>query len=190
MLCSECNRSRFPPDSDATSAKVRMTSISRKSNTSHPDTQLNTSSSQQSQDSSVTAADATVGDSVVPTIINPLLAYMWYAMQSGTASNIRDTVLGHFTLDVITEAKNDLWNNSPAELIGDKPRRKDSTVRSEQEAHVQDILSALTKLDKSEQMPRILLEATSLAIIPRFHPEEINGGSLAHRITLLEEKVH
>lgn len=183
-LCPECKGIRFPKDDDVTSLKQRVTSTSRKSsNEPSSETSGNVTGGKE-----VELQDTDIENTTTPTIINPLLAYMWFAMQGGTASNIRDTVLGHFTTDAIVEAKNALWDNSPTEVIGERLRRKDSTVRSEKEAHAQDILSALTKLDKSDQMPTILLEATSLAFIPRFHPEEINNASLIHRITLLEEK--
>jgi hypothetical protein len=99
-------------------------------------------------------------------ISNPLLAYMVFALQSGTSENVKNAVLGHFTEDVIIAAKDVLWKFCGNSIIGEKCRRKDSMTRTEKEAHVQDIVSALGKLDRAEKMPHIVMDAYSLGEIP------------------------
>ena len=85
-------------------------------------------------------------------IVNPLLAYILFSPHSGTVENVRNAVIDHFPLDIIINAKNILWDSCDRKLIGEKIKRKGSTIRTENEANVTDILSALQKLDRSNEM--------------------------------------
>ena len=70
-----------------------------------------------------------------------------------------------------------------------KSNRRTSLLRSEKDAHVEDILDALNKLDESQKRPRILIDAHHLSKIPRSHPEELNDISLLDRLNQLEQKM-
>ena len=60
-------------------------------------------------------------------VMQPLLAYVAFSMNSGSIDSIWKAVLGHFTLSQIVEAKNVLWHiPSINELIGEKIARKNS----------------------------------------------------------------
>ena len=85
-------------------------------------------------------------------VLQPLLAYIICSMQSATIDNIRKATLGYFTPAQILEAKDALWENSDCEIIGEKPRRKSSNARHEEEAHLHDILCAINKLDAASKM--------------------------------------
>lgn len=124
-----------------------------------------------------------------PPIIQPVLAYIVFAMHSGTNDNVRNAVLGHFTMEQIIEAKDELWANGDSNVIGDKLRRKDSSVRSEKDAHVQDIINVLSKMDKVNKLPMIAVYAHDLHLIPRSHPEELNNVSLIDRLNRLEARI-
>lgn len=177
FLCPACVRSRFPENTEV--LKVHSSS------TSSP-------LSQKGQDSehSTTQEVKDNGDrQEAPVIIQPLLAYMQFSLQSGTQDNVKAAVLGHFTADQILDAKIALWDGSAMDIIGPMARRKDSTVRSEKEAHCQDILIALSKLDKADCLPTIAIDALSLGIIPRSHPEELNNISLVDRLNRMEAKL-
>ena len=50
-------------------------------------------------------------------------------------------------------------------------------------------MTALTKLDKAEQMPLFVIDYFSLATIPKSHPEELNNISLCDRLNQLEQKL-
>ena len=106
-------------------------------------------------------------------IVQPMLTYIVYALQSGTADKVKNAVLGYFANDQIQGAKDCLWENCNTPIIGDKQRRKDSSVRSDKEANVQDIINAISKLDEKEKMPCFAIDAYSLYMIPRSHPEEL-----------------
>ena len=122
------------------------------------------------------------------TVVNPMLSYVVFALQSGTVGNIKNAVLGHFTPDQITEAKSILWETCGTDALGEQVNRRDGPTRSGAEANVTDILNAMTILDKKDKMPRVLLDAHNLGLIPRSHPEELNNISLVDRLNQLEYK--
>ena len=122
-------------------------------------------------------------------IVQPLLAYIVFALQSGTVSNIKNAIIGHFTLDQIIQAKETLWAHCGNDIIGEKQTRKDSTARSAKEAHVTDILSAWTKLDRADATPPVLINALSLSVIPRSHPEELHSISVIDRLNQMEQRM-
>ncbi len=107
---------------------------------------------------------------------SPLLPYIVYAKQSGTANNIKNAVMGRFLSDQVTEAKDLLWEACGEEILGTKhSNRRDDPSRTGVEAHVTDFLNALSTLEREEKMPTILIDAYSLSQIPRSHPEELNN---------------
>ena len=123
------------------------------------------------------------------TIVDALLSYVLFSLQNSNADSVRNAVLGHFTADQILHSKNSLWDKCSNEIIGEKMRRKDSVTRPEKEAHTQDIITAISKLDKSDNMPTILINAQDLHLIPRSHPEELNNISLVDRLNRMEKKM-
>ncbi len=122
-------------------------------------------------------------------LVEPLLAYITFAMQSATEANIKRAVLGRFDHEEIIDAKTKLWSCCGEEKLGEFQRRKDSSSRSEREAHLADIISALIRLDNEDKMPTIAIEAMSLGKIPRSHPEELNNISMADRLNQMEHKM-
>ena len=75
---------------------------------------------------------------------------MVFSLQSGTVENVRQAVLGHFSNEDITRTKDSLWTHCGSGIIGEKPRRKDSSTRPVAEAHVSDILTDWDKLDRAD----------------------------------------
>ena len=95
---------------------------------------------------------------------------------------MRQAVLGHFSNEDIVGTKDSLWTNCGSGIIGEKPRRKDSSTRSVAGAHVSDILTAWRKLDRADAIPLVAIDAFALGVIPRSHPEELNNISLVDRL--------
>ena len=122
-------------------------------------------------------------------LIQPILSYILFSMQSAPADTIKQAVMGHFTEIQISEAKDMLWTFCGTQIIGDKKSRKDSNFRSVKEAHVVDIINALYKLDNANKLPLIVINALSLATIPRSHPEELNNISLCDSLNQLEARM-
>ena len=121
-------------------------------------------------------------------LIDPLMSYTLYSLQNSTPENVKHAILCHFTADQINKAKSKLWETSDINIIGEKVRRKDSTVRTEKEANIQDILTAISKLDRVNKMPNIMMSAMDIGTIPKSFPEELMNISLADRLNQLEAK--
>ena len=173
MLCESCNQVRFP------SAK--------KSSVKDNSTNIATSDA-------ITSGDSTVNNASPPVskdryLMQPVLAYVSFALQSGPAENVKNAVLGFFSAEDIIEAKNKLWEFCGETALGEKLKRKDSSTRSEREAHLFDIITALSKLDREDNAPTIVIDAMNLNKIPRSHPEELNNISLVDRLNRLESKL-
>ena len=128
----------------------------------------------------------TVSGSII--IFDPLLAYIQASLPSGTAENVKNAVLGHFTLEEIIKAKNELWSKCD-DAIGEKSKRRGSATRQEKEAHLFDIINALSILDRKNQLPTIAVSAADLHRIPRSHPEELNPISQVYRLNRLEARM-
>lgn len=122
-------------------------------------------------------------------VIEPVLSYAWFSMQNSSHDLITTAIMGYFSLEAVTNAKNVLWDVAEASIIGEKPRRRGTANRNEKSAHVSDILEALVKLDKADQVPCFAIDALSIGMIPKSKPEELNNISLAERLNKLEEKM-
>ena len=122
-------------------------------------------------------------------VLNPLSAYMLFALKSGTAENVRLAVIAHFPLNVVLDAKTAMWAACDNAILGDKLKRQDSQTRTKLEAHVQDILIALHKLDRMDKLPVVLIDSRDFAVIPRSHPEKLNNLSLVDRPNRLEARL-
>ena len=101
-----------------------------------------------------------VGDNCVA--FSALLSYASSAVQNSAIENIKSAILEHFSLQEISNAKDILWEKCDVTIIGDKLKRRDSSVRSEKEANVHDLMVALTKLDNSDLLPTFAVTATEL----------------------------
>ena len=97
--------------------------------------------------------------------------------------------MGHFTTEQISEGKDTLWSHCDTHIIGDKQVRKGSNARSAKDAHVSCILNAWAKLDRLDATPTVLINALSLQLIPRSHPEELHSISFADRLNRMEERM-
>ena len=196
MLCDHCNNMRFGSktkeqrEKAGTKASAQMSSGSKPANESilmaappllaRPDWGEHSGSTP-----NVTAPE--MGEKEDRCLIQPLLAYILFSMQSATRDNIKLAVLGRFSAEEILEAKSKLWE-SRGESLGQFPLRKESRARPEKEAHIIDILQAIDTLDKDENLPLIVIDAMSLGKIPRSHPEELNNISLCDRLNQLESR--
>jgi phospholipase/lecithinase/hemolysin len=67
--------------------------------------------------------------------------------------------------------------------------RKSTNIRSEAEAHVTDIISAISKLDRAGKMAVFVIKVQDLRLTPRSRPEELNNISLVDRLADIEHKM-
>ena len=173
MLCKSCEKARFHTDQNDICNGNKQTS-EKGETSSIPKGQCNNGLAK--------------GSYETYPIIQPLLAYIAFSMNSGTMDAIKRAVLSHFSASQISEAKDVLWSKNIGcnDLLGTRTKRKGSSVRSETEANVQDILDALKVLDRHEKMPMFVIDFLSLSVIPRSHPEELNDISLCDRLNRTE----
>ena len=135
---------------------------------------------------SITSSASVLSDKV---LIQPVISYIVFSMQSGSVENIKNATVGFFSDDDITAAKYDLWAHCGSAIIGEKKKRKETNTRSAKEANVIDIINACSHLDKYDCLPNIIISALTLNAIPRSHPEELNNIILADRLNRLESKM-
>ena len=165
-LCTSCER-LLSHDDDTTHSKQH---ISNSQGKSHP---LSTDDNEEKE-----------------LILQPLLAYCACSIMSSSSENVKNAVVSYFSREQILTAKQVLWLESDNSVIGEKHRRKDSTIRSEKEANAMDIVNALIKLDEANKMPCFVVDASNLRMIPQSNPEEMNNISIVDRLNVLEMKFH
>ena len=151
------------------------------------DSQKGTKSSDHNEESIIGIDTGLLDRSKVP--LDPVIGYIVFSLQSGSIENVKNAVLGHFTEEQISLAKDILWSHCDSKIIGLRPKRKDSPSRSVREADVMDILQAWAKLETSDNLPMVAISAFSLGVIPRSHPEELNNISLLDRLNRMEKRM-
>ena len=102
--------------------------------------------------------------------------------------NIKRAITGYYAEADIVEAKHVLFEKCDALVIGPIKERRDGDSRSRVDAHVQDIISAMNKLDKANTMPTFAIPSNLLYSIPKSQPEELNNISVIDRLAQLENK--
>lgn len=181
FVCPKCAKVRYPPTTKETS---------NTSNASTNNTRRNTRSQGDVNESDGDSEPRSAPHGRQMVIIEPLLSYIWYSMQSGTQESVKLAVVAHFTVEQIAAAKDILWVNCDNTIIGEKQRRRDTVSRNVREAHVTDIMTALTKLSRSDNLPTLAIDALNLKLIPRSRPEELNNISLVDRLNKLEGMIN
>ena len=114
-------------------------------------------------------------------VSNSLLAYTKYGMSTTTPDNLREFLASHFTLDEIIKAKELLWDQCVM-LKDDPPKRQKSNQRSENIAHVMDIVDAMYKADAADKQPHFVVEPQGIPRLPRLNPEKLNVIAIDQKI--------
>ena len=122
-------------------------------------------------------------------IFDPLLAYAISVRDTASPLNIKAMILARFTPEHVKVAREALWDKSEA-VLGELPERRVTKNRTVKEAHVDDIIDALGKLDGAQQIPCVAVRADQLHLIPRCRPEEIDVVSLVERVSAIEETLN
>ena len=162
-LCSKCEDTRF--------AKQRTKSLR-----SHSSGDLLTGSNTPSQNATM--------------ISDPILSYIFYCMMKSTKQKIVKAAAGYYSSDDITAAKNNLWSSiiDATSYLGNKPNRRGSSNKSLSESNVEDIIDAINKIDNEKKIPvpKFVVEAPDLKMIPKAVPEEMLSISVCERLNALE----
>ena len=119
--------------------------------------------------------------------INELMTYVTYAHQNGSGQFLKNIIKCKFPEDDIIEGKQLLWQIGGATL-GEYPARINSNQRPAVEAHIDDIIEAVEKLDSINKLP--LFVAVNLGKVPDLEPEEYNRLYYINRVAKLEKSVN
>ena len=121
-------------------------------------------------------------------VISELLCYAFSNLQRCTGVQIVKAIDRFFNLDEIVCAKKVLYEIYSGDL-GDFPKRKTSGNRSEQLAHVEDIVDSLILLDGKEDCISFNFVAHDLNRLPRFNPNETDNFAIAEKLAMLEARL-
>lgn len=119
-------------------------------------------------------------------IFDPMLTYVASVRNAATVSNMKRMLLAKFTASQVKNARAALWDKSP-HILGELPDRRDGKNRTANEAMVEDILEAFSKLEGAGDLPTFAVRSEQLHLVPRARPEEIDVFSLVDRVNALEE---
>ena len=116
-----------------------------------------------------------------------LLCFTQNYMQSCAPDNIKRIVQCFYSAEQIREAKQTLWNCKIGKNLKKFQNRKSTPNRSETEANLNDIMEALSDLDR-QNIECVKFIAIDLTQIPKHTPEEMNQYAILERIAALERK--
>ena len=120
------------------------------------------------------------------THINELLCYVTYSLRANNNHFLENIVKSKFDIDDIKKGKKLLWQLC-GEQLGQHPNRLSSENREAKDAHLEDILVALGKLDALNKLP--VFVAADLGKLPGIQPEELNQLYYINRVASLEKQV-
>jgi hypothetical protein len=120
-------------------------------------------------------------------LYNALLTFVAANRDTASTAHIRRIILARFTSDQILAAVAQLWGLPAAsQFIGEPPKKKNSKVRSADEAYVEDLLDAFQKLDEEGQLPKIAVLSDQIYALSRIRAEDIDVISPAERLLKVE----
>jgi hypothetical protein len=134
------------------------------------------------------AGEGNPGENVNPQnlIVNELLSYATYYLQSSTRDELHKTIYSFYNLDEVVVAKK-ILHNLHSDIIGEFIQRKSSTNRSELSAHLEDLMSAIYELDKENVSFKF--GTMNFRRIPKWAPNQAFNFALAEKINALEARL-
>ena len=124
---------------------------------------------------------------IMSIILDPVLAYVHAGVAAGTVEATTKATLAFFPREAIVKAKDVIYDQCSA-VTGTKQKRRDGDLRTATEADLQDIITALRKVDTCSDPPTFAVPSFCLHSLPRSKPEELLSLSIADRMASLEEQ--
>lgn len=112
-------------------------------------------------------------------IVNGLLCYAIHHLDSGAGFDIEHYLYKFYKHGDVVAAKKALWNACKGDL-SKYDNRKNSESRAATEAHIQDIMKALKKLDGLNKTPEVYVK--DLDSVPDRQPADLNYAMLVQRV--------
>ena len=119
-------------------------------------------------------------------LINPVLSYVKAFRLRGDNESLKLSALGKFAPALLAEAKKMLWDKCDLANLGfPLTNRRTTEKRSQATADLEDILTAFSKLDESDNIPLIFCEAGDLVKLPPIVTDPVCEIINDNRISLL-----
>ena len=119
-------------------------------------------------------------------IINAVLAFTAYGLDTGSNANVQKILNETFSLEEVKSARTTLWELCHEGYLHVMKNRQTTAQISEQKTivcYLVELLRILTELDKR---PCLVVNVHGLVYIPKFQIEEINETSLCEKILKME----
>ena len=130
-----------------------------------------------------------------PVLVNPVLVYGYLRLKKASYQETRDSLIATFGDSEFGHAKDALWQHLQDEkgdckrFLGEKHKRKNSTARTATQADCEDILKALSTLEKSGKMPPLAISADELLFLPPVMPQLIHSKRHSLALEDVQEQV-
>ena len=137
-----------------------------------------------------------------PVLVNPVIAYGYARLKNkgdATLEDVCDALLLIFEDLEFRWAKDALWQHIEEErgdckdLLGEKPQRNSSKLRTAAIADCQDLLKAIQVLDDKDALPRLAVGIGDLLELPPITPQHIQHkrqAALDQHVSVVEEELH
>ena len=172
MLCRACEEYRFP-----STKKTADKPITKKPTTTTTSRSEAGRAAASASSDSPTSGGAAIGNpGAVPHVVNELLTYVAYYRNRANGDALRRVVLTCCTPDDISRAKKTVIDQFRSTFAGSilLTDRRSSTVRSAQEAELDDVIAMFDVLDERQLLQTVVFVAADLERLPKFGPEEVN----------------
>ena len=129
------------------------------------------------------------GNHTMNVIINPVLTYVVYALDTSSAQHVSNCCSQFYTAEELNNAKDILWQVADPDIIGPYKRRNDGSTRSREEALAVDVTEAMKKLDAAGFTPQLAVDPIGLHRIPKVTPAETEPIAMCERLVAMESRV-
>ena len=122
-------------------------------------------------------------------IFDPVLAFITHSVSNSTSEHIQAACRDFYTLVEVNNAKDKLWKAGDSAILPSFVRRRDSSVRSEIDATIGDIVKGIQLLDDADKLPTVAVLVSDLDRIPKARPAEMCSISMVERMGQLEARL-
>lgn len=125
--------------------------------------------------------------SQLPVIVNSVLSYVYVRMKASNDQESEDVcqvLIRTFDKDEFKTATEVLWNafhgnKDMEQILGEKPKRRDSTARTAVQADCEDLLKAFRVLESANAVPKLAVEIEDLMELPPIMPQIVQHSRLS-----------
>ena len=122
-------------------------------------------------------------------VVCELLCFAQHFLNCSAPNNVKNITVNFYTDDEIIAAKRVLWSENNKPFLAKYADRRNTNLRTGAEANIDDIFTALSALDKLEDVDKkTQYAAHNLSRLPSENPEDLNKVSMLQRLNALERR--